>query len=371
MPRLHRLRWLLPAMVAALALACSKGHRGAAAENPDRTAPPPPDPTMLPVAPRELGASRVAATVVRLPEAVGAWKRTAIPRTISLQDISEYMDGAGELYLAYRFDHLDVYDYASQRQGRILVELFWMEQSDDAFGLLSSDWTGESLSLAGEWARAPTIPGVLPYRALYVNGLLRMWCNRLYARVLASTESPASRRAIIDIGRAVAAGQAVKPPPPLLAALPAGSPSRIHLRSDHVWFLRSYLVLNSAYFLATENLLNLEESAEAVVAPYDALPLMAGRKPGQLILVRYATAERAGRALTHFREGYLPESVRKTAGSGLAATASEHIEDGWVAYRVSGRALSLACECRTREQARYLVETALQKLEKQEEGRGE
>jgi hypothetical protein len=362
MPRPHRLRWLLPVMAATLSLACSKGRPDGAAESPDRAVPPPADSA----ASGEPEEPRAATVVLSLPETVGAWKRSAPPKTVTSQDISRYVDGAGELYLAYRFDHLDVYNYASQGQGSILVELFWMEYSDDAFGLLSNDWSGESLNLAGEWARAPTIPGVLPYRALYANGLLRMWCDRLYARVLASKVSLASRRAMIEIGRAAAAGQVVTPPPPLLAALPASAPSRIRLRSDHIWFLRSYLVLNSAYFLATENLLNLEKSAEATVAPYDALPLMAGRRPGQLILVRYATADKAVRALRHFREGYLPESVRGADGSGQAATASEHIEGGWVAYRVSGRAFALACECRTREQARYLVEEALHKLEKQD-----
>jgi hypothetical protein len=171
---------------------------------------------------------------------------------------------------------------------------------------------------------------------------------------------------VLDIGRAVAAKQAVSGPPALLAALPASVPSRYRLRSDRVWFLRSYLVLNSAYFLATENILNLEASTEAAAAPYESLPPIAGRKPGQLILVRYATADDARRALAHFREVYLPESVRGTATSGLAATASVHIEDGWVAYHLSGRALALICECRTREQARLLVDEAVRKLAKLE-----
>jgi hypothetical protein len=354
MLRPHRLKWLVPAMVAALSLACSKGRTGAAAADPARATPP-----------------RVAGTFIDFPVTVGAWKRSAASRTVTAQDIHEYMDGAGELYLAYRFDHLDVYDYASPGQGTILVEIYWMEHSDDAFGLLSNDWSGESLSLARDWARAPAIAGVPPHRALYGAGLLRMWCARAYVRVLASRESPESRQAVIEIGRTVAAAQAVAPPPALLAALPATSPSRIRLRSDHVWFLRSYLVLNSAYFLATENLLDLEESAEVVVAPYDALPLMAGRKPGQLILVRYTTSDKARSALVHFREGYLPESLRRTAGSGLSVTASAHIEDGWLAYRVFGRALALAFECRTHEQARHLVEEALRKTEKQEGVRGE
>jgi IS5 family transposase len=55
------------------------------------------------------------------------------------------MDGAGEIYLGYRFKRLEVQPYGSADQGEILVELYWMESSDDAYGLLSGDWGGEIL----------------------------------------------------------------------------------------------------------------------------------------------------------------------------------------------------------------------------------
>jgi hypothetical protein len=57
------------------------------------------------------------------------------------------MNGAGELYIGYRFRHLDVYEYTSGSEENILVELYYMETPDDAFGLLSLDWGGESVTL--------------------------------------------------------------------------------------------------------------------------------------------------------------------------------------------------------------------------------
>jgi len=96
-----------------------------------------------------LSASRAArSAALSLPQSVGAWSRTGALRRIDAAGIFEYMDGAGELYLAYRFDHLDIADYASPAQGEILVELYWMRTSDDAYGLLSGDWGGEPVALA-------------------------------------------------------------------------------------------------------------------------------------------------------------------------------------------------------------------------------
>ena len=78
-----------------------------------------------------------------LPKTVGVWSRPDTPRVIDSTNIFAYMNGAGELYLAYRFKSLDVYEYTSVQQKSILVELYFMETPDDAFGLLSLDWGGE------------------------------------------------------------------------------------------------------------------------------------------------------------------------------------------------------------------------------------
>ena len=247
---------------------------------------------------------------MNLPQLVGAWKRADAPRTVTAAQIFEYMDGAGELYVGYRFDHLDVWHYVSPSQGDILVELYWMKTSDDAFGLLSNDWGGEPVSLAASWATAPSAATVPPHRALYGAGLLRIWAASVYARLLASNETPASRAAVLDIGRSIASGQEAAPPPVVLAALPLRVASDSRLRPDRVWFLRSHLVLNSAFFLADGNILDLDPSAEVVVAPYTPGPSVAGQKPSQLVLVRYASADAARRALDHFR-GDLPARGRE------------------------------------------------------------
>ena len=66
------------------------------------------------------------------------------------------MDGAGELYLGYRFKFLEVYEYTNPGESDILVELYWMDSSDDAYGLLSGDWGGDAVDLAS--VRTPRDP---------------------------------------------------------------------------------------------------------------------------------------------------------------------------------------------------------------------
>ena len=123
-------------------------------------------------------------TIVNLPKQAAAWTRPDAPKRVDAQTIFNYMDGGGELYLAYRFDHLDVYEYASPDHGSILVELYWMRSADDAFGLLSNDWGGERIDLDVSAVAAP-VPQVPAASALFGDGLLRLWSDGLYARVLA------------------------------------------------------------------------------------------------------------------------------------------------------------------------------------------
>ena len=217
------------------------------------------------------------ALAVHLPETVDGWSRPAPLRRIEAAGIFDYMDGAGELYLAYRFDHLDVAEYASPERGEILVELYWMRTSDDAYGLLSGDWGGEPVALKEP---APD-PGP---RALYGAGLLRLWSDDLYARVLATRESEAARRAVLALGRAIVAGRRDPPPPRLATSLPQTA-AELTLRPDSVCFLRSHLVLNSAYFVSQRDILNLGPNVEAVTARYGN---------ARLVLVRYP--ERARRS---------------------------------------------------------------------------
>jgi len=100
------------------------------------------------------------------------------------------MNGAGELYLGYRFRHLEVFNYTSADQGNILVELYLMESPDDAFGLLSLDWGGEPVSFDDTPAAVSNQSFTALSRALYGCGLLRLWSDDI--RILGTSNWPKS-----------------------------------------------------------------------------------------------------------------------------------------------------------------------------------
>jgi hypothetical protein len=221
---------------------------------------------------------------LNLPKTVGVWNRPDSPRLINSENIFKYMNGAGELYMGYRFRHLEVFDYTSDSQENILVELYFMETPNDAFGLLSLDWGGEPVSFSDSSANISNPSLATAARALYGAGLLRVWSDNVYARVMAYRETPASKQAVLALGQAIAANQKNAPPPDLVNTLLPQVGADWKLRNDRLSFFRSYLVLNSIYYLSEKNILDLDLSTEAIMAPYENTSNSTDGKRSQFLL---------------------------------------------------------------------------------------
>ncbi len=301
-------------------------------------------------------ADRIAVNM-NLPETVDAWTRSDPARIIDSSTIFGYMNGGGELYLAYGFDHLEIFEYKAPQRDDVVVEVYVMHNADDAFGLLSLDWGGEPLTLApsiGSPTKATVAP---PYRALYGMGLLRLSAANIYARVLTYRETPEARKAIISLGRAIAANLKAPDEPELLSALPLAIGSDWELRRDRIGYFHTHLVLNSLYYVSHQNILDLSHDTMVVAAPYDATNGSSAGKRSQLLFIAYPSPVRASQGLDHFHDAYLPEHKKDTSGgSSLTRSSYFKIEDGWIGYRLGGKHLAVVFGCPDRKSARMFME---------------
>jgi hypothetical protein len=291
-----------------------------------------------------------------LPKTIGIWTRPESPKLIDAKNIFDYMDGAGELYLAYRFDHLESYEYQAEAQKEILVELYFMKTSDDAFGLLSLDWGGEPMNLdipSAEYAEANKNPWP---RALYGEGLLRIWSGIIYARIMAYQETPESKQAVLELGRTIIKGRANPPTPELMKALPSAFHQNWKLRKDRAGYLRSHLVLNSLYYLGHENMLDLNHTTEAVTAPYEKKNSSENRSRIRFLTIKYTNPDNARNALKHFHNAYLPDYPLETRPKSAEDLISAFpIEDGWLGYKLKEDNLSFVFECPDQETVRTII----------------
>jgi hypothetical protein len=291
-----------------------------------------------------------------LPKSIGIWTRPDSPKFIDAKNIFDYMDGAGELYLAYRFDHLESCEYQANTQKAILVELYFMESSDDAFGLLSLDWGGESMNLDSSSPRnAESYKNPWP-RTLYGEGLLRIWTDNIYARVMAYQETAESKQAVLELGRTIVKDRDNPPPPELIKTLPYALNKKWKFRKDRAGYLRSHLVLNSLYYLGHENMLDLDRNTEAVTVPYEMKDSTGSLRRIQFLTVKYANLEQAQGALAHFHRAYLPDfPLEKNTKSTEGFTKTFPIEDGWIGYKLHTNVLSVIFECPDKKTAKVMI----------------
>jgi hypothetical protein len=304
---------------------------------------------------------------INLPKTVGVWNRSDSPRIINSKNIFKYMNGAGELYLGYRFGHLEVFDYTSGDHENILAELYFMETSDDAFGLLSLDWGGEPVSFSDSSENTSNQSPTSQTTALYGAGLLRIWSDNLYARVMAYRETPASKQAVLALGQAIAENRKNTPPPDLVNILAPQIGSEWILRNDRLSFFRSYLVLNSIYYLSEKNILDLDLSTEAIIAPYENISSATDRKRSRFLLVKYENHERARKALNHFHDIYLPEYKKEfMADPANKSPSLFKLEDTWMAYKLISNYIAVVFECPDQKSARQLIQINESNLLKQE-----
>jgi len=283
------------------------------------------------------------AAEIDLPKKVESWTRPDTARIITVDNIFDYMNGAGELYLGYRFDHLTVYEYEAEDRYNVLVELYHMKESNDAFGLLSLDWGGEPAKLTKK--SFPSTEGAPNHRALYGAGLLRLWTGTVYARIMAYKETDESKRAVLQLGEKVMAANSTPAAPEMLNFIEPQISDWVYLK-DRVRFFRSHLVLNSFYYLSHKNILDLDTTCAALTWPYES----DSAEKAQTLVVHYADNEKALHALEHFYATYLPEYEF------TEFTAFHKIEDGWVGHSRIGQHVVFVFDAPDKDGAHLIVE---------------
>jgi hypothetical protein len=304
---------------------------------------------------------------VTLPETVQGWTRSDQPKRVTEKNIFDYMDGAGELYLGYRFQYMEAYDYTAPGLPDILVELYFMETHEDAFGLLSLDWGGDPVTPLSPAARSSIVPDA---RALYGAGLLRLWNARLYARIMTYEETPASRAAVLALGEMLLKRGITEKRPAFLKGIPENVGLRWILNKERVTYFRSHLVLNSIYYISGENILHLNRDTEAVLARYDA-PSRDHSGGVDLLLAGYPDPESSWNALLSFLKVYLPEHEPPGPAARRESVLSIYeVEDGWMGYARTGRILALVFQCPDRNTGAAFLETVTITVKRMEDRDG-
>jgi len=247
--------------------------------------------------------------------AVAGWERSSEMEVYVPDDLFDYMDGQAELFFVYNFERLAVQEYQRGDEGPIIVEVYQVASPADAYGLFSFYATGQPMDLGSGGSAEP-------------GRLISFWQGRFYARVFAYGE--AEQESLSALGRQVAAGMPEGGGlPELVTRLPQES-----LVPGSARFFHQKLSLDNLLWLGDENILNLNEQTDAVLAAYTY-----GDVQAQLLVVEYAdaaTAEAAHAAL----EGSDLENLSATGQSARYLVAVFEMPDQAIAQELLQKALA-------------------------------
>ena len=242
-----------------------------------------------------------------IPPMIGPYVSEA-DQTFDAETIFEYIDGAGEVYRSYNMKLLVSRRFHKDGKPDIVVDLFDMGSPEDAFGVFTHDLDGEDAAIG--------------QGSTYKAGLLSFWKDRYFGSVYAEEETAETKGLVFELGRRIAGAIPKEgPKPKLLSYLPAEG-----LVADRVCYFHNYSVLNYHFFVADGDVLLLEQTASAVLAPY----MTAGGK-SYLLVVGYPDEAKAARAYGSFAKNYMPDAEK----SGIVRTEDRR----WTASAKAGDTL--------------------------------
>lgn len=263
-----------------------------------------------------------------LPSAVGDFKADGEDRLFDEKSIFDYINGAGEVYRAYNFRKCLARRFMDERGSAVILDIFDMRSSGDAYGVFTHDLDGDSISVGQE--------------GLYRSGWLRFWKGSFFVSVFDEAQSPSSKEATAELAGMVAEQiREESRKPGLVSRLPSSG-----LQARTIRYLHDPVVMNTHFYISDENILHLEPRAEAVLAEY--------RRDGgnaMLLMAAYPSEEKAREARESVHKHYLPDA----GNEGIA-----RLENGkWSAVASGGRFVAFVPEAESSDLSKALVAEAL------------
>ena len=256
-----------------------------------------------------------------LPEHINEWTAEPEDRFFDDKTIFDYINGAGEVYIAYNMQRCLSRRYINPDGPPVVLDIFHMGSSKDAFGVFTHDQIGEAIQIGQD--------------GLYQHGWLRFWKDKFFVSIYAEEETVPAQRSVKELGKTVASlitTQGAKPG--ILGLLPLKGLQPRSLRYFH-----NHVVLNYHFYLSSENILNLGPHTDAALAEYRR-----GEESAMLLLVLYPDEKESMKAHTRLLKHYLPE-VNKSGEVVLLEN------NKWSGATVKGKLLAAIFDAHSRELA--------------------
>ena len=261
-----------------------------------------------------------------LPKQVLAWSAATDDRIYNSETIFGYINGGAEVYRAYNMRQCLSRRYTSADGPAIVLDIFDMGSSGDAYGVFTHDPEGEVVKLGQDGRLRP--------------GWLNFWKDRFFVSIYTEEETTTAMQGVEALGEKIdslISSRGARPK--ILKLLPLQG-----LKSDSVRYLHHPIILNYHYYISDVNLLHLSPETDAVLASYRR-----HAEQALILLVSYPEPDAATKAYNSFLKNYLSDADK----DGMAKLENNK----WCAAKVKDRLLAIVLEADSRQLANQLLKS--------------
>jgi hypothetical protein len=215
-----------------------------------------------------------------LPDSIDGWTKLSDDRIFNQENLYDYIDGSAELYLSFGFSRVFNRIYSKTAGQEILVDIFYMNSSQDAFGVFSFT-VGEIETDYGQ--QSQIAPGAIVF-----------WKDKYYVSIFSNPVTEESTRLMGKLAQLIDGSITEEGKlPEILAYLPQNN-----LDKQSIRYFRHHVWMNSHYFISNENILNINPNTYSVLAKYGDM------EKSTLIIVKYPEDSEALAARDKFVKNY-------------------------------------------------------------------
>jgi hypothetical protein len=186
-----------------------------------------------------------------LPDKINGWEVIESDRFFDNESLYDYIDGSAEMFLSFGFSKVFNRIYSRINQPDILVDIFYMNSSYDAYGV----FTHSADKLKNEFGQ----------QSQRTEGAIIFWKSNYYVSILCHPETGESKEAIFELAKIIdklidETGDL----PPVLKYLP-----QRNLVSESIRYFRHYNWINSHTFISNDNILNIDQQTHGLLCRYN------------------------------------------------------------------------------------------------------
>ena len=270
-----------------------------------------------------------------LPETMQGWKARKPDHEYTFDTLFDLIDGGAEVYRSLNVRKVLDRRYTKEGAANIIVDLFDMGSSRDAFGAFHHDMREDADVGVG-------------MESEYQGSSLFFWKDRYFVSVVSFEDTPEARGVVLAIGQAIAA-RIPRPgtKPDIVKLLPDKG-----LQREQIYYFHDLESLERRYSIGKGNPLQLSKETEGLLARYGVtgVPTAPG---GQLfavfLIVAYASMSAVLAAEQDFSAVYLNQAK--------SGTLVQLPAKGWAGICRKGTHLFAVLESPDRATARRLLDS--------------